>query len=36
LGDDDLAEAVAWARRTDGRQVAESKAGYKPARKRKS
>lgn len=38
LSDDDLADAVAWARRTEGRRVAEAKAGYKPkpARKRKS
>jgi len=36
LGDDDLAEAVAWVRRTESRRVAEAKADYTPARKRKS
>lgn len=36
LSDDDLAEAVTWARRTEGRRVAETRAGYKPAPKRKS
>ena len=37
LGDDDLAAAVAWARATRVKRVAETKAGYsaKPARKRK-
>lgn len=36
LGDNDLAEAVAWARRTEAKRVAEPKARYKPARSRKS
>jgi hypothetical protein len=36
LSDDDLAEAVAWARRNENRRVAEAKTDYKPARKRKS
>ena len=35
LGDDDLAEAVAWARKVENRRVAESKAPYKARRSRK-
>lgn len=35
LNDDDLAEAVAWARRTQDKRVAEPKARYKPAKSRK-
>lgn len=36
LGDDDLAEAVAWARRSEARRVAEPKTRYKTPRSRKS
>lgn len=35
LGDNDLAEAVSWGRRTEARHVAEPKGRYKTPRARK-